>query len=626
MALISLQNITMAFGGPELLTNCTLHIEEGDFICLLGRNGVGKSTFFKIISEDLKPDNGEVIKKKGLTVSRLTQEVPKELEGSVFDIVVSGLKSKQEILKKYHKLNEQISLKPSEKLFTQLEKLQHTMDVENIWGIQNDVETVLTKLKLQADKGFNSLSGGVKRRVLLAKALVSNPDVLLLDEPTNHLDIESIIWLEDYLKNNVKTLLFITHDREFLKSLANRIIELDRGTLHNWDCNYTQYLERKEELLKAEEARFEKFDKKLSEEEKWLRKGIRARRTRNEGRVRALQKMREEKRNRRNLTGNALLEVNNGELSGKMVLEADDISFSYGDKKIVENFSIRIMRKDRIGIVGGNGCGKTTLINLLLGNLKPLKGTIKQGTNLQIVYYDQLRTQLSEEKSVADNIVNGGTVVEINDKKYHIISYLKNFLFLPEQSKTPVKALSGGEKNRLLLAKLFAQPSNVLVLDEPTNDLDIETLELLEELVADYRGTVLIVSHDRKFLDNVVTSTILMDGQGSAEHFAGFQVNLQLNANKKPDEKKEKKAKQEKPKKNTKKLTYKETKELEELPQLIEKLEQEQEETLSLLSDPQLFVKDHKRGLELQNKLNEIEETLNKLYSRWDELETLNTK
>jgi ATP-binding cassette subfamily F protein uup len=494
------------------------------------------------------------------------------------------------------------------------------MDVENIWGIQNDVETVLTKLKLPKNKEFDSLSGGVKRRVLLAKALVSNPDVLLLDEPTNHLDIESIIWLEDYLKNNIKTLLFITHDREFLKSLANRIIELDRGTLHSWNCNYMQYLERKEVLLKAEEAQFEKFDKKLSEEEKWLRKGIRARRTRNEGRVKALQKMREERKNRRNLTGNAILEVNNGNLSGKMVLEADNISFSYNSKKIVENFSIRIMRKDRIGIVGGNGCGKTTLINLLLGNIKPDKGTVKQGTNLQIIYFDQLRTQLSKEKSVADNIVNGGSVVEINDKKYHIISYLKNFLFLPEQSNTPVKALSGGEKNRLLLAKLFAQPSNLLVLDEPTNDLDIETLELLEELVADYQGTVLIVSHDRKFLDNVVTSTIFMDGQGNAKHFAGFPHNLQLTKNKKQSGKKAQKDKKKKPKNKEKTLTYKETKELEELPALIEQLEEKQKETLTLLSDPQLFVKNHKKGMELQNKLNETEKQLEQLYLKWENL------
>lgn len=623
MALISLQNINMAFGGPHVLDGCTLNIEEGERICLLGRNGAGKSTFFKIINGDLTPDSGIVIKKKELVTSRLSQKVPEKIDGTIFDVVVSSLNDRSKLLIEYNKLNEAISENVNDKLLNKLEDMQHQMETQKVWHIQNEVETVLTKLKLPSNKKFNDLSGGIKRRVLLAKALVGKPDVLLLDEPTNHLDIDSILWLEDYLKNNVKTLVFVTHDREFLKNLANRIIELDRGHLTSWECDYPQFLTRKEDMLKAEEVQNIKFDKKLSNEEDWLRKGIRARRTRNEGRVTALEKLREEKASRKNTVGNVKLEANSSEKSGKLVLEAENICFNYGELKIVENFSIRIIRGDRIGIIGPNGCGKTTLLNLLLGKLEPKKGKVTHGTNLEIIYFDQLRSQLDENKSVQDNIACGNNVVEINGKGYHIVTYLKNFLFSPEQARTQLSALSGGERNRLLLAKLFTRPSNVLVFDEPTNDLDIETLELLEELLFEYKGTVLIVSHDRKFLNNVVTSTITIESEGNLNELTGSYDDI----------KKKKKLPKENKLNNTKnlikekekpvKLTYKEKRELEIIPGQIEDLEEQHGEIINTLSDPLFFKSDPKKGKELQEKLNEIDENLKKLYQRWEELDQI---
>ncbi len=486
MALLSLRDVSLAFGGPKLLDHVDWSIERGERVSLLGRNGEGKSTLIRLVLGELRPDEGEIIRQQGLRVTRLPQDVPRERTGTVADEIAEGLAD----------------------------------DEHSAGSADYRVETIITRLGLDSTTPFEALSSGMKRRVLLGKAIIGEPDLLLLDEPTNHLDIDSIRWLEGFLAKFSGALLFVTHDRMFLSRLATRIVELDRGKLYDWDCDYPTFLKRKEELLAAEERQNALFDKRLAQEEVWIRKGIEARRTRNEGRVRALKAMRVARTQRRERQGNARIQMQEAERSGALVADAKGVSFGYGDRPIVKDLDVTIMRGDKIGIIGPNGAGKTTLIRLLLGQLTPQAGTIRQGTNLEVAYFDQLKDTLDEDKTVQENVSEYDTI-PINGQSRHVIGYLQDFLFPPERSRSLVKFLSGGERSRLLLAKLFTKPSNVLVLDEPTNDLDIETLELLESLLVEYQGTVLLVSHDRAFLNDVVTSTIAIEPDGSVAEYDG---------------------------------------------------------------------------------------------------------
>jgi len=591
MALLSVQNLTFSMGEPALLDDITFHLEAGECVALVGRNGAGKSTFMRILSGALSPQRGSVTTQKNARVAYLPQEVPVDLSGTVFDVTLSGA---PEAIPDYQ------------------------------------VNATLTRLELDGNAEFASLSGGMKRRVLLARALVTEPDVLLLDEPTNHLDIDSIRWMEDFLPRAAKAILLVTHDRIFLQKLATRIVEIDRGKLASYACNYPTYLERKAAALEAEAAQQANFDKKLAEEEAWIRRGVQARRTRDEGRVRALMKMREERRARRSQTGAAKIALQETQRSGKLVLEAENIDFSYESTFIVHDFSTIILRGDKVGIIGANGSGKTTLLQLLLGKLAPQNGVLRQGTRLEIAYFDQLRAQLDEEKTVWQNVAGENQTVTINGQQRHIIGYLGEFLFSKERAHTPVKVLSGGERNRLLLAKLFTQPANLLVMDEPTNDLDIETLDLLEELLLDFKGTLLLVSHDRAFLNNVVTSVIAPCGDGTWDECAGgYDDWLRVQADKSTfkstfETKKVKTPKPQKPDSRNKprRLTFKEKKELQELPARIEAMEEEQQEICDLLADPAFY----QNGGDVaghNEKLEALKETLAAAYVRWEELESI---
>lgn len=591
MALITLRDITLAFGGPPLFDGISLQVEPGDRLCLMGRNGTGKSTLLKLIAGEIPSEGGEVIRQQGLKVALVSQDIPKNVSGRVHDLVAE----------------------------------HPDMETGERWKWEQEVERVLNRLHLDGDAQFEALSGGTKRRVLLAKALVATPDILLLDEPTNHLDIETIIWLEDFLARNITTCLFVTHDRAFARRLANRIAELDRGRIYAFSCGYDQFVERREALLEAEITRQALFDKKLAQEEVWVRQGIKARRTRNEGRVRALKALREEYRQRRQKQGTAKIALQDAERSGKVVAEATEVSFSYGDKTVISNLTTTIMRGDKVGIIGPNGSGKTTLLRLLLGELAPQKGEIRQGTKLEILYMDQMREQLDPDKSVAENVGEGNDTLSIGGKPRHIIGYLQDFLFSPERARSPVSILSGGEKNRLLLAKLFTKPGNVLVLDEPTNDLDAETLDLLEDLLADYSGTLLLVSHDREFLNNVVTSTLVVGEGGSVREYVGGyddwlrqsaeEAQLSSTAQKIPQERQ--KPRTERPRK----LSFKEERELEALPEQIGLLEDEQEKLHAMLADPDFYKKAGAEILTINNRLAEIESGLVTAYQRWEELE-----
>ena len=511
MALIQLQNIQVSFGGPALLDNLSMTIEPNERICLIGRNGAGKSTLMKVLNGEIKADSGEIIVQSSAVIAQLEQEVPRDMTGSVYEVVASGLAETGELLAQFHALNEEDDI-GSEDWMARFEKVQHKLEACNGWHFQNTIDTVISRLELNPDTDFPKLSGGIKRRVLLARALVQEPDVLLLDEPTNHLDIEAIIWLEDFLLNFNGSLVFITHDRSFLRRLATRIIEIDRGQATSWPGDYDNFLRRKEETLHAEELENARFDKKLAQEEVWIRQGIKARRTRNEGRVRSLEKMRSERGERREQQGNAKMQVSVGERTGKRVVEVENINYTLPNGHVlIDDFSTLVQRGDKIGLIGPNGVGKTTLLKILLGELKADSGKLIEGANLQVAYFDQLRSQLDEKRSVKDNLDRGADKVTINGQEKHVISYLQDFLFTPDRANSPVNALSGGERNRLLLAKLFTKPANVLVLDEPTNDLDVETLDLLEELLLNYEGTVLIVSHDRTFVNNLVTSCFVFE-------------------------------------------------------------------------------------------------------------------
>jgi ATP-binding cassette subfamily F protein uup len=628
MATITLKDIALSFGGLPLLNGIDLQIEPGERVCLVGRNGEGKSSLMKILSGEIEPDRGEITRQKGLRVARLTQEVPVGTTGTVYEVVAAGLGEMFGLLARYHAVSHLLQTDHSETVLAELEEAQHALDAANGWQAQQRVETVLSRLQLPADQEFTSLSGGLKRRVLLARSLVSEPDLLLLDEPTNHLDIEAINWLEEFLLSFSSTLLFVTHDRMLLQKIATRIVELDRGRLTSWPGNFATYLQRKQDALDAEASQSHKFDKKLAQEEAWIRQGIKARRTRNEGRVRALLDLRKERSERRNQAGKARIQMQDAERSGKLVASLKDVSFYYSATPIIKGLTATIMRGDKVGIIGPNGAGKSTLLKLILGQLEPTQGSISLGTRIESCYFDQNREQLDPEKTVADNVTDGGDTVMVGGQPRHIISYLQDFLFAPDRTRSPVRVLSGGEKNRLLLAKLFTQPFNVLVMDEPTNDLDVETLELLEELLLDYQGTLLLVSHDRAFLNNVVTSTLVFEGEGRVEEYAGGYDDWLVQRGQTPapaakPEKSEKKETVPPKKAAAKKLSYKEERELEALPSRLEEMEAKLEELHQQLGDPALYQKDPSAIPQIQKQLEALEQELKKAYGRWEALEAV---
>ncbi len=597
MALFSLLDVNLSFGGPAVLENVNFQVDPGERVCLLGRNGAGKSTLMRVIASEMKPDTGAVFRQPGALFTRLEQEVP-ELEGTVHDLVWSGLRPPR--------------------------------DHEEDWEREVRVENLIERLQLRPSAKFADLSGGLKRRTLLARALAGQPDLLLLDEPTNHLDLESILWLEEFLVSEKITLFFVTHDRTFLRKLATRIVELDRGRLASWACDYDTYIVRKEEVVAAEEKQQAAFDKRLAQEEVWIRKGVKAQRSRAQGRVHALMEMRAQRAARRERTGNVNLRLTEAENSGVKVIDAENLAFSWPDgHEVLRDFTTTITRGDKIGIIGPNGAGKTTLIKLLLGQLAPSGGILKLGTNLEVVYYDQLREQIDDNKSVADNIANGNSTVTIDGRTRHVISYLDDFLFTPDRARTPARVLSGGERNRLLLARLFTKPANVLVLDEPTNDLDLETLDLLENLLVEYEGTLLLVSHDRDFLDNVVTSTLVFEGDHQIGEYVGGYADwvrekekravaaaLRAEAAKRVEETKA-------IAKSARKLTNKERTELEKLPARIETLESEQAALIAKLGDVSIYRRDPNGAVAAKARLDEIEREHATAFARWEELEAV---
>ncbi len=633
MSLIRLRNIHVGFGGPAILESISVSIDAGERLCLLGRNGTGKSTLLKVIAGEVKAESGDLEFKQNLKLAVLDQEPRGDLEGIIFDVVAMGLGDNAKYLQDYHHALHNFSENSNDQTIAELERAQDQVDMHNAWQLNQQVEEVLSRMQLDGDADYSSLSGGMKRRVLLAKALVIKPDILLLDEPTNHLDLTAIQWLEEQLLNYKGALLFITHDRSFMRRLATRIIELDRGVLTSYPGDYDTYLRRKAEALQAEEVENAHFDKKLAQEEVWIRQGIKARRTRNEGRVRALEKMRTERNQRRNQVGKVAMKVASADRSGKLVCEAVDVSFDYDGKPLISGLTTTILRGDKIGIIGPNGAGKTTLLRLLLGDLKPATGSIVIGTKLEIAYFDQFRAQLNDNESVIENLSHGREFVEINGNRKHVIGYLQDFLFAPERARSPVSMLSGGERNRLLLAKLFSKPSNILVLDEPTNDLDIETLELLEELVMDYKGTVLVVSHDREFVNNVVTSTLVFEGDAQVNEYVGGyddwleysktrakleNSTARTNAADKPSSSQG--AAQKKAVKS-KKLSYKDQRELDALPAQIETFENEIESLQARMAADDFYKQEKETILELQKQLEKSQAELAHCYTRWEELE-----
>jgi ATP-binding cassette subfamily F protein uup len=631
MAVISLSSAQLAFGHHALLDHAEFSLETGERVGLIGRNGTGKSSLLKILSGRFKLDDGLLVMQQGLQIAYVEQEPVFEPDMSVFDAVASGLGELPALVKEYDALTGQFGQGDDDALMERMHDIQVKLDAADAWSINNKVEQTLDRLNLAPDALMKTLSGGMQKRVALARALVAAPDVLLLDEPTNHLDFTSILWLEGLLRDFKGSVLFITHDRSFLDNVATRIIELDRGRLLSYPGNFSTYQTRKAEQLAIEEVENAKFDKFLAQEEVWIRKGVQARRTRDEGRVRRLERLREQRVARRDQQGQVKLEVGAGERSGKIVAELEGVNKAFDDKVIVRDFSSIILRGDKVGLIGANGAGKTTLLKLILGEDQPDSGTVKQGTKLTVAYFDQMRTQLNEEASLADTISPGSDWVEVNGQKKHVMSYLGDFLFAPERARSPVRTLSGGERNRLLLARLFAKPANALVLDEPTNDLDIDTLELLEELLEDYPGTVFLVSHDRMFLDNVVTQVIVAEGEGEWREYVGGYSDwervrptpAQAAAARKAEPKKvEAPAPAAAPK--GKKLSFKEQRELEELPQLIAKLEDEQAALNIALSDPDFYKKTPAEAKRVNSRIAEIEEELLAALERWEAIESRN--
>ena len=627
MSILRFDEVSLEFGEQKILTEADLAIEAGERICLIGRNGAGKSTTLKLICGEIEPDRGAITRSSDLVISQLAQTLPEAMDLIVRDVVRSGLDEIQHLFEEYQRLSK-VDLDRQGLL--DIEVLHAKLDAHDGWHIEQRVDTTISELNLPADKKLSELSGGWRRRVALAKALVRTPDLLLLDEPTNHLDIATIKWLEDRVFAYPGAVLFITHDRAFLDRLATRIIEIDRGKLTSWPGDYQNYLVRKEKALEDESAANARFDKKLEQEEIWIRQGIKARRTRNEGRARALQKMRSERAKRTAPDDRARIHIEEAEKSGRKVIRARNVSYRYGDNPLIENFSLKIMRGDRIGLIGNNGVGKTTLLRLLLGELEPQSGTLKQGTNIEVGYFDQLRQTLDLEKSVAYNVGEGRTYIKMNGKDRHIVGYLKGFLFSPKRSMTPVKALSGGERNRVILAKLFTRPANMLVLDEPTNDLDIETLEVLEERLCAYKGTLIVVSHDREFLDNVVTSTIVFEDDGNIQEYVGgyrdwlrHGKRLAETDNPYDVEQRKQQAAERRRQRQPTKLSYKHQRELDQLPAEIAGLEVSIAELQKTVSAAGFYVQDNDRVQQTLRELADAEELLEQHVERWGELESL---
>jgi ATP-binding cassette subfamily F protein uup len=625
MSLIRFDEISLDFGEQKILTTADLAIETGERVCLIGRNGAGKSTTFKLISGEIEPDRGEIVKKTGLVVSQLSQSLPEAEDLTVRQVVHSGLTDIQSFLDRY---SEQSQKDLDREGMRELETLHKQIDAHGGWNLEQRVESTISELSLPANKKMHELSGGWRRRVALAKALVQQPDLLMLDEPTNHLDIVTITWLENIVRSYSGAVLFITHDRAFLQKLATRIIEIDRGKLTSWPGDFNNFLRRKESALEAEMRGDAKFDKKLEEEEIWIRQGIKARRTRNEGRARALVQMRDERTKRIARENNARIHIEEADQSGRKVIRAKNISYRFDDQPLIENFSINITRGDRIGILGNNGVGKTTLLRILLGDLEPQSGTVKLGTNLEVGYFDQLRESLDPEKSVAENVGDGRTYIKLGGIDRHVIGYLKGFLFSPKRSLTPVKSLSGGEKNRIILAKLFTQPANLLILDEPTNDLDMETLEVLEARLADYQGTLIVVSHDRQFLDNVVTSTIVFEENGHLQEYVGGYSDWLRQGHALTEVDRENADRISKQRTATesevapvRKLSYREQRELDGLPKKIEALETEIKLIQSQIAANDFYAQDRSKTAPILDKLADIQRRLDKNLERWSALE-----
>ncbi|VTP75816.1 ABC transporter ATP-binding protein [Haemophilus influenzae] len=637
MALISLTNGYLSFSDAPLLDHAELHIEPNERVCLVGRNGAGKSTLLKIIAGDVLMDDGKIQYEKDLVVSRLEQDPPRNAQGNIFDYVAEGVGHLTDLLKEYHHISVQLEENYGDQILSQLEQVQAKLEHADGWRFENKINEVLLKLGLNPNTKLSALSGGWLRKAALARALVCDPDVLLLDEPTNHLDVEAIEWLENFLLDFQGSIVFISHDRSFIRKMATRIVDLDRGQLRSYPGNYDLYLTTKEENLRVEALQNELFDKRLAQEEVWIRQGIKARRTRNEGRVRALKAMREERRQRREVMGTAKLQLDTSSRSGKIVFEMEDVSYEIAGKTLLKDFSTTILRGDKIALVGANGCGKTTFIKLLLGEIQPTSGKIRCGTKLDIAYFDQYRADLDPEKTVMDNVADGKQDIEINGVKRHVLGYLQDFLFPPKRAMIPVKALSGGERNRLLLAKLLLKPNNLLILDEPTNDLDVETLELLEEILTDYQGTLLIVSHDRQFIDNTATECYLFEGEGrlnkyvggffdakqqQANFWASKVVEEQAKAKKTEPLKEESSVKNDRTSKpKSVKLSYKEQRELEQLPQLLEELETKITILQAEIADPAFFQQSHDITDAKLKALSDAEAELEKAFLRWEELE-----
>ena len=638
MSLINLTNAYLSFSDAPLLDHIDMSIEVNERVCLVGRNGAGKSTLLKVLNKEVPLDDGQIVYENNVVVSRLQQDPPRDVQGNVFDFVAEGLQEQAQLLKDYHELSHRVEQEPSESNLAKLAKMQEQLDHQNGWQLENRIRNVISSLSLDSEAQLSSLSGGWLRKAALAKALVCQPTVLLLDEPTNHLDIETIKWLEEFLKGFNGSIVFISHDRSFIRQMATRIIDLDRGKIASWSGNYDNYLLGKEEALRVEELQNAEFDKKLAQEEVWIRQGIKARRTRNEGRVRALKAMRQEYSERRQVMGSAKMQIEEALRSGKIVFELENVTYQVDDKLLVNDFSVQVLRGDKIALIGPNGIGKTTLLKLMLGNLTPTSGSVHCGTKLEVAYFDQHRLELDPEKTVMDNLAEGKQEVMVNGRSRHVLGYLQDFLFPPKRARTPVRALSGGERNRLLLAKLFLKPSNLLVLDEPTNDLDIETLELLEELVNDYQGTVLLVSHDRQFVDNVVTQCWFFEDKGHIGIYAGgyadaLQQQQQaqpvkvstVNSSQQPKKESNTVNNQNKESavKKKVKLSYNEQRELAQLPSKIEQLEIVIADLQTQIGQSDFFNQPHDITGPILQSLSDKEAELESVFERWEQLEAL---
>ncbi|KGT94211.1 ABC transporter ATPase [Erwinia typographi] len=632
MSLISIHGAYLSFSDAPLLDNTELHIEENERVCLVGRNGAGKSTLMKIINREQPLDDGRIIYEQDLIVARLQQDPPRNVKGSVYDFVAEGVDEQADYLKAYHAISHLVMTDPSEKNLNEMGRLQTILDHQNLWQLESRIHDVLKQIGLDADAPLSSLSGGWLRKAALGRALVSNPRVLMLDEPTNHLDIETIDWLEGFLKTFQGSIIFISHDRSFIRNMATRIVDLDRGKLVSWPGDYDQYLLSKEEALRVEEMQNAEFDRKLAQEEVWIRQGIKARRTRNEGRVRALKALRRERSERREVMGKANMQVEEASRSGKIVFEMENVNYSIAGKQLVRNFSAQVQRGDKIALIGANGCGKTTLLKLMLDQLKADSGRVHIGTKLEVAYFDQHRAELDPDRTVMDNLAEGKQEVMVNGKPRHVLGYLQEFLFHPKRAMTPVRALSGGERNRLLLARLFLKPSNLLILDEPTNDLDVETLELLEELIDGYQGTVLLVSHDRQFVDNTVTECWIFEGDGEIGAFVGGYHDAQLqraaykqnrSVSKGASTPRQENVKAGPEKRAANKLSYNLQRELEQLPQKMELLETQLETLQAKVADGDFFSQPHDVTQPVLDALAAAGQDLETAFERWEYLESL---